>query len=436
MAAVAVTPRCFLFIHQNFPGQYRHLATALLARGDRLVAIGGPSAQPLKGVELHQYDPMPAAGVPACHPWAADLQTKAIRAEAVGKLLAGLLQAEFSPDLVIGHSGWGELLAIKDLLPQVPVLHQVEWIYQLQGGDTNFDPEFSSLDWQAQSCLRLRRAPQLMALQDLDWGLSPTKWQASTVPVEYRNRLSIIHEGIDTTTICPKSGSGLSLQKAGLQFEAGAELVTFVARNLEPYRGFHVFMRMLPALQQLRPKAHVVIVGGENVSYGQPAPNGMSWKQTLLQELNGQLDLSRIHFVGKIPHPLLHELFRICACHAYLSYPFVLSWSMLEAMSCGAVVVGSATPPVEEVIEHGRNGLLVNFFDQQAWAHTIAAVLENPTAHKHLGVAARQTIIERYDLHSSCLPQQLKLIDKLIIQGCSSDQGVSLEQGSAANAAI
>lgn len=409
--------RCFLFVHQNFPGQYRYLATALRARGDRLVAIGGPSAQPLKGVELHRYDPIPVGGLPACHPWAADLQTKAIRAEALGKLVADLLQAGLSPDLVIGHSGWGELLAIKDLLPQVPVLHQVEWIYQLQGGDTNFDPEFSSLSWKDQTRLRLRRAPQLVALQDLDWGLSPSQWQASSVPMEYRNRLSIIHEGIDTCTICPKAGSGLSLQRAGLHFEAGAELVSFVARNLEPYRGFHTFMRMLPILQQLRPNAQVVIVGGESVSYGQPAPNGSSWKQTLLEELRGQLDLSRVHFVGKIPHHMLHELFRICACHAYLTYPFVLSWSMLEAMSCGAVVLGSATPPVEEVIEHGRNGLLVNFFDKQAWANNIATVLENPAAYKHLGVAARQTIVDRYDLHSKCIPQQLKLIDRLIVQG-------------------
>ncbi|MEB3238633.1 MAG: glycosyltransferase [Cyanobacteriota bacterium] len=402
-----------LFVHQNFPGQYLHLARALLDRGDRVHAIGGPTARPLPGVALHRYDPRPAGGIPDCHPWVADLQTKSLRAEAVGTLLQKLLEGGLQPDVVVGHPGWGELLAVKDLLPSVPVLHQVEFVYQLSGGDTDFDPEFAQVDWVSQTRLRLRRAPQLLALHDLDWGVAPTPWQASTVPAEYRQRLSVIHEGIDTTAIAPRDGSFIALEKAGQRFKPGDPLVTFVARSLEPYRGFHVFLRALPRLLALRPDAHVIVVGDEGVSYGPPPAGGGSWKQRLLQELQGQLDLSRLHFVGRVPHPVLHDLFRVSACHVYLTYPFVLSWSLLEAMSCGATVVASATPPVQDVIQSGINGLLVDFFDSHALADTVAAVLADPPAHRHLGIAARRSVVDRFDLHSICLPQLLQLVDRL-----------------------
>jgi len=406
--------RTLLLVHQNFPGQYRHLAPALQRRGDRVVAIGGPTARPLEGIPLHRYDPMPPGGVPACHPWVGDLQTKALRAEAVGRLLERLLADGLRPDLVIGHPGWGELLGIKDLLPDVPVLHQVEFVYQLRGGDVDFDPEFPGSGWRQRTRLRLRRAVQLIALQDLDWGLAPTPWQASTVPEAYRDRLSVIHEGIDTDAIRPDGPATVRLERAGLTFRPGAEVVTFVARNLEPYRGVHVFLRMLPLLQELRPEAHVLIVGGDGVSYGSPPPGGGSWRQRLLAELGGRLDRARVHFVGTVPHPVLHELLRVSACHVYLTYPFVLSWSLLEAMSCGALVVGSDTAPLRDVIRHGENGLLVDFFDGEALARQVAAVLADPAAHRPLRQAARATVVERFDLQRVCLPEQLALVDRLL----------------------
>lgn len=402
-----------LIVHQNFPGQYRHLAAALVARGDEVVAIGGPTAQPQAGVTLHRYNPLPAGGVPPCHGWVADFQTKVLRAEAVAVLIEALKAKGLRVDLVIGHPAWGELLAIKDVLPGVPVLHQVEFVYQLEGADVGFDREFSQPGWEAQSRLRLRRAPQLLALQDLDWGLAPTLWQADTAPKEYRQRISVIHEGIDTNQVAPRMGAEVQLDKSGITLRPGDEVVSFVARNLEPYRGIHCFLRMLPLLQQLRPQARVVIVGSEGVSYGAPPAGGGTWKHRLLQELAGKIDLSRVHFVGHVPHPVLRELFRVCACHVYLTYPFVLSWSLLEAMACGAVVIGSATAPVQEVIESGSNGLLVDFFDGEALAHSIASVLAEPTAFTSLGLRARQTVVDRYDLTTICLPQQLSLVDQL-----------------------
>jgi len=294
------------------------------------------------------------------------------------------------------------------------VLHHVELVYQLVGGDGDFDPEFPRSSWSARARLRLRRAVQLQALQDLDWGLAPTPWQASTVPPEYRERLSVIHEGIDTDAIRPDGPAMVQLERAGLRFRPGDPLVTFVARNLEPYRGFHVFLRMLPLLQQLCPDAHVLIVGGDGVSYGSPPAGGGTWKQCLMDELGERLDHARLHFVGTVPHSLLHELLRVSACHVYLTYPFVLSWSLLEAMSCGAVVVGSDTAPLRDVIRHGENGLLVDFFDGEALAKQVAAVLADPEAQRPLRQAARATVVERFDLQRVCLPQQLALVDRLL----------------------
>ncbi len=419
-----------LIIHQNFPGQYRHLVGALIARGDEVQAIGAPHAPGMAGVSCFRYRLPSVGAVPAVHPWAQDFQVKVIRAEAVLRLLSERSDQIVRPDLILGHPGWGELLGIKDHWADVPVLHQLEFVYQLQGADTGFDPEFP-IALGSQTRLRLRRATQLMAFHDLDWALAPTHWQATTAPAAFRDRVSVIHEGIDTTAIAPRLGSHVNLEKRGLRFEPGDEVVSFVARNLEPYRGFHTFLRALPLLQKLRPRAHMILVGGEGVSYGPPPAQGGSWKQVLLAELEGQLDLGRIHFVGQVPHPVLHDLFRVCACHVYLTYPFVLSWSLLEAMACGAVVIGSDTPPVAEVISDGVNGLLVDFFSHEALAERVAEVLADPAAYRALALEGRRTVQQHFDLHGVCLPRQLALVDWLAAGG--SARGTFSPQRAGAN---
>lgn len=400
-------------IHQNFPAQFRHLAPALLSRGCDLIAIAGTQAKGIPGIRMVRYQPNSDEQIPNCHSWAADLQTKALRAQAVGLELNKLKNGGWVPDLVIGHSGWGELLAVKDVLPNVPVLHLLEFFYQMVGADVGFDPEFAVSNWQHNTRVRFRRAAQLLAINDLDWAVLATPFQASTVPAVFHNRISQIHEGINTKTITPLPNRVLNLQNAGIFFRPGDEMVSFVNRTLEPMRGFHVFMRCLPLLQHLRPNAHVIIVGGDGVSYGQPPTQGGTWKQMLLTELAGKLDLRRIHFVGNVSLAVLHDIFRVCSCHVYLTYPFVLSWSLLEAMSCEAVVIGSNTPPLKDVIDPGHNGLLVDFFDITAMAELIATVLSNYSGHRHLGKAARRTIVEKYDLQSICLPKMLQLIDAL-----------------------
>jgi glycosyltransferase involved in cell wall biosynthesis len=258
--------------------------------------------------------------------------------------------------------------------------------------------------------VRTLNAAQLLSLEQADWGQTPTRWQASRFPDWARPHISVVHEGVDTAQIRRQPDTRFALPD-GRTLQPGDEVVTFVARGLEPYRGFPTFMRSLPAILAVRPAAQVVIVGGEEPHYGVAPREGGTWKAVLLAELGERLDLARVHFTGKIPHAALQALMSLSSAHVYLTYPFVLSWSMLEAMASECLVIGSATPPVEEVIVHGENGLLVDFFSPDAVADAVIGALADPAAHAHLRAAARRTVVERYDLRSVCLPQQLALVD-------------------------
>ena len=189
------------------------------------------------------------------------------------------------------------------------------------------------------------------------------------------------------------------------------EVITFVNRQLEPYRGYHVFMRALPEILKRRPEAQVLIVGGNGVSYGRKPPEGKSWRTIFLDEVRDRIDMSRVHFLGQIPKPDFLSMLQVSSCHVYLTYPFVLSWSMLEAMANECLVIGSATPPVQEVIEDGRNGLLVDFHSPEQVATAVVRALARPEAYLPLREAARRSILDRYDLHSRCLPDLIRLID-------------------------
>jgi len=400
-----------VLIHQNFPGQLRHLAVELVRKKIEFLAIGGPSAQTNPLFPTVKYNINQKDVVTNIHPSIADFQSKVIRAQAVGKILENLKGRNWIPDLIIGHSGWGELLSTKDIFPNTPVIHFMEYFYHVTGLDVGFDSEFNSDHWEDAFRVRLKRSTQLLSLQDLDAVIMPTHFQANTLPAEFKHKARVIHEGIDTESIAPRSGSCITLKRAGVRFVPGDELVTFASRSLEPLRGFHMFMRCLPALQKLRPNAHVIIVGAEDISYGTRPQNSKSWKEKFTNEVCDKVDMNRIHFVGRVEHNTLHDLFRVCACHVYLTYPFVLSWSMLEAMSCGAVVIGSKTAPVEEVIEHQKNGLLVDFFDYNEIAHTISRVLSDYQSSRQLGINARKTIVDNYDLNTICLPKMLNIIE-------------------------
>jgi glycosyltransferase involved in cell wall biosynthesis len=343
------------------------------------------------------------------HPYLVDADAQVRRGQTVARALLALKQKGFVPDLAVAHPGWGESLFFKDIFPQVPLLGYFEYFFGRPGGDVGFDPEFpDSVDNQCR--LRVRNAMYLSALDACDVGLTPTAWQHSRFPDVYQPRIEVLHEGVDTDALQPYAQARFAWKDQ--VFQAGEPIVTFVARGLEPYRGFHIFMRALPELLCRNPKARVIVVGGDAVSYGRNHPSGRSWREVLTEQAGPGLDLTRVTFTGKLSRQDLTRVLQVSAAHVYLTYPFVLSWSMLEAMSCGALVVGSRTSPVQELIEHGRNGLLVDFFDGKALVDAVSGALESPADFRALRQAARETIVSRYDLKRICLPQTLALLGR------------------------
>lgn len=408
-----------LFVHQAFPGQYRHIIRALAQEGGHtLVALGiQPLSEKLpKGVRYLRYllQRGNTAGIPEL---LVETETKVIRAEACARAAAALRDQEgFVPDLICGHPGWGELLYLADVWPGVPILCYQEFYYQTRGFDYDFDPELQPpLDWQACARARMKNASVLLHLQASHWNVTPTAFQRSTFPDNWQSRISVIHDGIDTRRACPNPQPAPLTLPDGTELRRGQPIVTFVNRRLEPYRGCHTFIRCLPELQRLVPEAEVVIVGyTEGASYGRACPTG-AWKDVFLAEIAGHYDPTRVHFTGPLDYGPFLQLLQLSAAHVYLTYPFVLSWSLLEAMSSGCAIVGSNTAPVREVIEHGRTGLLVDFFKPLDLAAAVAELLRQPEQARRFGEAAREHILPRYSVEQ-CVPRQLGLM-QLVASG-------------------
>lgn len=399
-----------LFVHQNFPAQYVHLAPALAARGDEVTALAIEGQKPIPGVRIFRYKPQRGSS-PNIHPWVTDIETKVIRGEAAAQAALKLKSRGYEPDVICAHPGWGEALFLKDVFPKARLLAFIEFWYKADGADFGFDPEFSEDGTTGRCRLRMKNANSLLNLDVADWCVSPTEWQRSTVPAFYQDRVSVIHDGIDTARIRPDPSASVKLAKRGVVLRPGDEVITFVNRNMEPYRGFHIFMRALPEILRRRPNAVVLIVGGDEVSYGKKLENGQTWRKKMLAEVGDQLDMQRVRFVGRISHDDFVSMLQVSAAHIYLTYPFVLSWSMLEAMAAGCLIIGSATPPVQEVIRDGENGLLVDFFSPQGLAETLDRALDSPQQMAALRQRARETVVARYDLQRYCLPRHVALVD-------------------------
>jgi glycosyltransferase involved in cell wall biosynthesis len=397
-----------LFVHNNFPAQFRHVSAAL-ARDprNRVVAIGSWTARPIAGVELHRYDFRGEATV-ATHSFARRFDIECRRAEQVLYLAASLQQSGVVPDTVVVHSGWGENIPLRAVFPRARIINYCEFYYRPEGQDVNFDPEFPRLSLDGMAGLHAKNAAGLLGLVDCDIGLAPTQWQRATFPPELRDKIRVQHEGVDTDLARPMPDARIEIA-GGRQLRRGDEIVTFVARNLEPLRGYHSFMRALPQLLAARPRAQVLIVGGDSVSYGPSPPQGTTWKQVYLDEVKGRLDLSRVHFLGALEHRQFLAVLQVSAVHVYLTYPFVLSWSLIEAMSCGCAVIGADVGPVREVID-GRNGLLVPLFEPGRIAAAAADVLQSPARYDEMRGRARVTAVERYDLARVCLPALQSLL--------------------------
>ena len=398
----------FLFVHNNFPAQYLHIAAKLAADPSHLVAaIGSRTAREMDAIMLRTYD-LPSQDLVGTHPFARRFDLECRRAEQVLYTASALAAEGFRPDVIMVHSGWGENLTLRAVFPGARIIVYCEFFYRATGQDVNFDPEFPDLTVDGRAALGIKNASQVLGLIDADRGLSPTVWQRSTFPIELRGKIDVAHEGIDTRIVAPDAKATF-VTPSGKQLRKGDEIVTFISRSLEPIRGFHVFMRALCKILKDRPRAEVLVVGGETVSYGPSPPAGTTWKASAIAETGNKLDLSRVHFLGNIDYNSFLSVLRVSAVHLYLSYPFVLSWSLLEAMSSGTVLVASDVPPVREVLGDDC-GYLVPFHDVEAIADKTIAVLADPPAHHHLAEAARAKIVAEYDLTTRTLPLLVNLM--------------------------
>lgn len=406
-----------LFIHQNFPGQFKFLAPALAKiKSNEVVVLAMNKNVPSgwQGIRTIHYGVNRGTST-TVHPWLRDLDTKLIRAEASYHAALELHREGFIPDVIVAHPGWGESLFLKEVWPSAKLAIYCEFYYHSQGTDVGFDPEFERPTVGEPCRLRMKNANNILHFDIADAGISPTYWQASTFPEPFRSRITVVHDGIDTKAVAPNPAVSLTLN-GSLTLTRDDEIITFVNRNLEPYRGYHIFMRALPQILRDRPNARVLIVGGNDVSYGAKAPEGSTWKDIFFNEVRPQLStdqLARIHFLGHIPYNTFIPLLQLSTVHVYLTYPFVLSWSLLEAMSVGCAIVASDTQPLHEAIIDGETGRLVDFFDVNALAQNIVDLLGNPHERARLGAAARRFAQENYDLETVCLPRQLAWVEQL-----------------------
>ncbi|MFB2936407.1 glycosyltransferase family 4 protein [Aerosakkonemataceae cyanobacterium BLCC-F154] len=395
-----------LFLHPNFPAQFRHVATALAQDSNNEVLFGTKFENPewqIPGVRKVVFKPSREAR-PETHHYVRFLENGVLHGQAVFRVAEQLKAAGFVPDIVYGHSGWGPTLFIKDAFPNAKLMCYFEWFYHAIGSDADFDPA-DPLTIDDMARIRIKNTPILVDLYSSDWGVSPTYWQRTQFPKEFHSKISVLHDGVDTEFFKPNPGAKLMLPN--LDLSEVDEIVTYVARGMEPYRGFPEFIESIAYLQERRPNCHVVVVGSDRVCYGKSLPNGETYKNYMLKKV--PLDLSRVHFVGSLPYGLYLKVIQASQVHVYLTRPFVLSWSMIESMSTGCLVLGSDTAPVKEVIQDGENGLLADFFSPKQIADRISEVLDHPTRMAQLRQKARETVLERYSLEK-LLPSHVQLI--------------------------
>jgi len=415
-----VKKKQILFVHQNFPGQYRYLARHyaedphwnVAAIGERACIQRQLGAVPKK-IKLLAYD-MPKRLSENISSRIKNFSSYVDRADALEKVLLRQKTKGLSPDVVLVHPGWGEGMYLKEIFPDAKIIYFFEYYFSTTANNIGFDPLFP-VTLNQQIGYRMANTASLISLDAADVGVTPTQWQLSTFPKMYHDNIRVIHDGVDTTLVKPTGATKIqltTLDGKAVELSVNDEIVSYSVRNLEPSRGFHRYMKALPELQKIRPNAYFVIVGGDDKSYSGAHPSGKCWREVLLEDVESQLDMSRVLFVGKIPYSTLLDLFSITRLHIYFTTPFVLSWSMLEAMACEAPVLASATQPVEEVIFDGENGFLFDYFSADDLVKKVDGLLNNDLLRKKVSEAARQYIVKYYDLRSVCLPKYLELIEK------------------------
>jgi glycosyltransferase involved in cell wall biosynthesis len=401
-----------LFVHNNFPAQFRFIAEALQAKGDQCVAIASKTGRNLPGIPVYRWEAT-RGSTKGIFPLATRTEADLIRANAAVEHALRLKKRNFNPDLIIGHPGWGETLLLNVVFPEAKQILHGEYYYRVTGGDVGFDPEFGLPSFENKCRAHAKNASMALALSEADHIVTPTPFQASVMPAAFQARTTIIHEGIDTERAKPIPDAKFTLED-GRVLDRSSPVITFVNRRFEPLRGYHIFMRALPKVLAAVPEARVLLIGADEAGgYGKEAPKGTTWKKLFLGEVERKLDMSRLHFPGRVGYERLLAAFSVSAAHVYYTYPFVLSWSLLEAMACECLVIGSDTAPVRDVVEHKVNGLLSDFFDVDALSDLLITACRDPQSFAPLRKAARQTVVERFDRSRICLPAWLRLIEEV-----------------------
>ena len=383
-----------LFVHNNFPGQFRDLAQTLVAQGVPVAGIGGENAGRVDGARFVGYR-LPRGSTPGMFPLAVRAEADMIRGDMARQAAEALKNLGFDPAVVIGHNGWGETTFMDMVFPEARHVAFAEFYYGWRNSDIDFDPEMGDTPLEMVLSNRTKNATMALTLAQADAIVSPTRFQAGTLPPPFATRARIIHEGVDVEAIAAGSAKPVTLPD-GVRLAPGDKIVTHVNNSLEPLRGLHILLRALPGLLAAEPQARVVIVGSEKRGYGLPPPEGRSWKDIILEQVGEGLDLSRVHFTGRLEHAEMLDILRLSTAHIYYSYPFVLSWSLCEAMAAGCYVLGSDTGPVRDAIEDGENGRLLPFFDVDALTAAMVDACRRPEATQAMRRAARATALDMF----------------------------------------
>ncbi len=403
----------FLFIHQNMPGQYRELAPWLSAQGHEVVFLTQRDPAPkIEGIRNVIYKPRHSAGKSA-YPLTRYLEDCHGAGHQVALECRKLAAAGFTPDIVLGHVGWGEMTFLRQVWADVPIIGYFEYYYLSDGGVVGFDPEFPPNEG-SEFIMHARNGINYSNIATCTRGQTPTHWQHQTFPKNLQDKIYVAHDGIRTDRLGPNPDVSLTLGRLDRPLTRKDEVFTFVSRNMEPTRGFHKFARALPQILENRPNARALIVGGNGVSYGRESTAVGGYRGEMEAELGDRIDWDRVHFLGRLPYADYLRVTQLGRCAIHLSYPFVLSWSVLESMAMEALMIASDTAPIREVIEHNKTGLLVDFHDHEALAEQVTKVLSRPEEFAHIGPAARRHVVQHYDFHTVALPRHVTELNALL----------------------
>ncbi len=411
-------PMHVMYVHQNFPAQFGHIASHLAQKLKwKCTFVTQASAGTSDGIERVQYS-LAGGATKSNHFCSRTFENTVWHCDGVFRALNA--RRDIRPDLIVGHSGFGSTLFLRELYPDVPVVNFFEYYYLPHDPDSDMDFR-QDLNWEIPQIKylrsRCRNAMILLDLQNCQIGYTPTKFQGSKLPAEYQYKLRTIFDGVDRNVyhgfdeqLRPPVNQRVARKIAGVDVPPEKRVLTYVSRGFESMRGFDIFMRSAKLIYQQYPDVQIIVIGTDRIAYGgdESYTGGKSFKDWVMAQ--DEYDLEKIRFVGRV-NP--HELAKVLAAsdlHIYLTVPFVLSWSMMDAMSCGAVVLGSATSPVKEMIRDGENGLLADFFKPEEFAEKAVKVLKDPDQYRPLGRAAEQLVRDQYSL-DAILPMMLKMYE-------------------------